>query len=162
MPVVLRKLNVDEIESAFGPLTDFIQGHEIMPVGIEGFPECLPMIGRGASKKVFDLGDGTVLKVHAPMHERRFEELGNQVERECINWRNAAPPLSRYLAPILTHADDYTWAIQAKADQSIRPTVRTVNEIERATGDEDVKTHNIGKINGRWVLLDYGYRELDK
>lgn len=163
--LVLRKLNVRDALRMFSSSSttdeDEIDVYDEL-VGIDGFPAMLPLIGTGASKWVFDLGDGTVLKVHHPRSDSAAEQWGNQIELECLNWASASEYQRTKLAPIVRHADDYTWAIQ---EQAIRCTKshasrKQLNELAKEVfgiGDTDTRRDNCGIIDGRLVYIDYGY-----
>lgn len=111
-----------------------------------------PFLGSGASKNVYNLGDGYVLKVHIPA-----SIWGNQVKRECQRWARARDGQRKYMAPIIAHSADYKWSIQTKANCETHAPHNAVSEIKDALPWGDFHGANVAKLHGKWVAIDYGF-----
>lgn len=80
--------------------------------------------------------------------------------RELTYWRTLPAAVRRYLVPILDHGDDFRWLLMPWAEADL--TSAEILELWSALCDagyafEDANwAHNLGRVDGRPVVLDYG------
>lgn len=117
--------------------------------------------GRGIDKIVFSLPCGYhVLKVDRGVHNQ-----GNQVAQEIENWEFADDSARQYLCPIDAYGDDWIIARRADTRQSGDDKDELIGELESvlsAQGFRDIHHGNVGELNGRPVLIDYGIGTLSR
>jgi hypothetical protein len=130
----------------------------------------LEVLGWGAGRIVFDLGDGTVVKVA----HRGLGEKANLDELEI--WARAEDEQAAYgdvawrelLFPVL--GGDETAIVMEKAERraswqdedAMAEVERAVEELHLVDGGDldvdllDLESYNWGFLRGRWRLMDYG------
>jgi len=115
------------------------------------------LIGTGGSRDVYALGDGTVLKVDS----NPDEGIGN-CQTEAAVWAAVAgTPDADLFAPVLAHGAG--WLVMAEADcdrfSAADADAWISAHYDRliALGVDDITIHNVGRIGGRFVVVDYAY-----
>jgi len=106
----------------------------------------------------WDENTGCVVKV-------QWNQKSGQTYNEIRVWEDAPGGLAALLAPILQHSEFYEWVVmpEAKGYESFKPGKR--KSVARALRSKmnslgyrarDVSSANIGRIEGRDVIVDYG------
>ncbi|KKK96577.1 hypothetical protein LCGC14_2661390, partial [marine sediment metagenome] len=122
----------------------------------------LPFIGGGATRTIYDLGDGNVLKVAINRSAPSLNGLKSNM-REAKVWAQAAnTDDSQFFAPIIAACPDGSWVIQEKAncgysedyDYKDRDAARAVAK-KAPYKVHDLHEANFGVIEGRVVIIDY-------
>lgn len=119
--------------------------------------EAIGFLGAGVDRKVYALDDETVVK---------FSPRGARANRlEVQAWLTASDELKPWLAPIIDWDEvNYEWLVMARANNvkrnqdQYRADFNEVRDqipyhIRRQVGD--VHGANVGKINGKPVIIDY-------
>jgi hypothetical protein len=133
---------------------------------LEDFGSLGESIGSGIARTAFPLSDTLIVKV-----QRKRSDWSNQTGSEIERWRNASSEDRQWLCPILAWgetADGLPWIIMPRCevrawggngDDRERWTA-AIHELEEHLDDEDwlgdVHTYNVGLLDGRPVLIDYG------
>jgi hypothetical protein len=113
----------------------------------------LQIVGMGGHRVVFAIDDRRVLKVATDLGMLEPDERGqNTVEAD--RWRGASDSERTLMAPVLARADDDSWLVMART----RPVTALTNDQRRRfmTITDDVVLDNVGELDGRLVLHDYG------
>lgn len=115
--------------------------------------EGLIHLGSGTSREVFEIpGENRIVKFHR----------GNpyQNRNEVSAWENAPADLKEVLLPVERYADDYGWLVMPKADSvpGTPPQIREIYDAVRPSewNCKDKNPENLGRYQGRIVLIDYG------
>ena len=109
-------------------------------------------LGAGVTRRVYDLGDGTVLKVN-----KNRQSYYGDCASEARAWEELRDDeAGEHLAPVLAVASDGTWLVMVKAESDgYRLDGKARRILERA-GIDDLHPGNIGKLSdGRLVAIDY-------
>lgn len=128
--------------------------------------ETLTELGSGVSRTVYDLGDGTVLKVNRrnPWHASAGDNL-----TEWQAWQEIKDgPFASCFAECIAIADDGSWMIQAAVSYvfSDDDDYSGYSEWWREVGKEACLYHRIGDVhpgnagvteNGNVLIVDYGW-----
>jgi hypothetical protein len=122
-------------------------------------PLGLTLLGNGASRVVFDLGNGTVIKISYNDFNYSFQNKG-----EWERWRKSQDSdLKKHLCPIIDHdVENHTWSIMPKAERVGSLDHDEESQIGAALeqlgiDSSDSYGYNCGFYNGHPVALDYGY-----
>jgi hypothetical protein len=116
------------------------------------------LLGVGISRKVYDLGDGRVVKHCHPDYCPGLARFCDCM-REAKLWHRTR---AKILAPVLAYG--LHWLIMPKASMTARELhdVREIWEILRhlytqaaSLGIRDNHASNVGLFNGQWKILDY-------
>lgn len=116
----------------------------------------LEYIGSGISRRVYDLGDGNVLKVQTAHY-------GKANPNEINLWKEVeGTQYEKFFAPIIAADEkDSRWLVMAKAKTYNNDTqagdnlVRKLRKVIQHFNLYDVHFGNVGTYNGRPVLIDY-------
>lgn len=118
----------------------------------EDIAETLPYIGRGATRKVYDLGD-VVLKVTT-----NFGHCVGHCADEADVWEQVkGTKWSSLFAPVLASGEG--WLIMAKADTdgiSYSELINLEGKLN-AIGIGDLHEGNVGYLDGDLVAIDYSF-----
>lgn len=116
-------------------------------------PKLGERLGEGSSRIVFSSGRWTVLK----LARNPAGIAQNRAEADICQMYGESLPL----APVLQHADDFTWLTMAKASRvgkaKYEQYVRLREDLDGIC--DDLHRDNIGFIGGKPVAIDYGYTE---
>jgi hypothetical protein len=125
-------------------------------------------IGAGASRAVFDLRNGFVLKVQ----KYEYDSWNNQTEQEWLLWNSASDWQKNLLCPIIEHdVVNHTWTVMPKVDildKAVEPIEAEEKLYEFGEqwqkmicrwGMRDLSSLNVGVYEGRTVAIDYGIEE---
>lgn len=117
-------------------------------------------VGAGASRVVFDLGNGYVAKI------TRQPKWKKQSRAEWETWKKSkkVPGLRENLCPIVAHdVKKHRWTIMPKAERvgevswgAVDALRGSIGKLAPELGIGDFGPSNIGVHRGRTVLLDYG------
>lgn len=122
------------------------------------------IIGSGHSRIVLELPD-SAWKVNGDCVVKvQWTTVYRQTAAEIDVWENAGGRLAALLAPILQRSEYKHWSVMPKATRhgDLKPSER--REISRELTAElrslgyrsgDIRPANIGRINGRDVIIDY-------
>lgn len=115
----------------------------------------LAVLGTGASRKVYDLGN-VVLKTIRVGGFLNGKEA-NKLETET--WAKVAnTPDAKYFANVIAACPEGNWVIMEKvqvgADEASR---KQLVEVAKRHGIRDIHGHNIGRRGATPVVLDYAY-----
>lgn len=80
---------------------------------------------------------------------------------EIINWKFAPEGVKQFLAPVYDYAADGAWLLMPRAKMGVTADERQwiTNEIEgRGYQLDDIRTDNMGYIDGNPYIIDYGFR----
>lgn len=125
---------------AFKRIRSIYTGYDT--VSIKGATKAF--LGSGVTRKVWDLGDGQVVKIGSPVAN----------ETEVIRWVTAIPELRKGLCPVIDWADNYEWIIMRKADTHAHANLWDLPEVARRN-IADLHGGNIAMLDGRPVVIDY-------
>jgi hypothetical protein len=151
---------------------ELMSGTDVDPLSLP-----LTQLGVGASKICYELCPKHVLKITFRWYMSQHQ--GNQ---EIEFWLTSTNEIKRFLAPIVAYrlskekrplmdddrCKDLGWIVQEKADTTWYKKEFTENgryqnllmeraDISRATNLDDLYGDNLGLLNGRLVVIDYGY-----
>lgn len=133
-----------------------------MQVCLPEFEEALgyERLGKGVAREGWDLGDGRVLKRAIPSDEAWpfWGDPREHNQREWQAWEHANAAMREWLAPALACAGDGSWLLVRKAEQVGKLRWQDVDRIEQAVGHviRDLHDGNVGKVDGKLVVTDYG------
>jgi ribosomal protein S18 acetylase RimI-like enzyme len=117
-------------------------------------PHGLRSIGYGTQREVFELSPDEVLKVEYRPDDS--DENLHENEVETLAWERASDEQARYLCPVLAAGDG--WIVMRRAedfDPGSPHDEREWEPLERIS-PTDACELNVGRIDGRLVLVDYG------
>lgn len=110
-----------------------------------------PEIGRGSSRTVYDLGDGTVVKVCHACAGLQF----CQCALEAVNWaRLRESPAREYIVPIIACGPCWVRMPKARPVYTIPESLGAVEEWYRENYQE-LKRWAIGGDCGNWNICEY-------
>ncbi|MBE5960327.1 MAG: hypothetical protein E7256_02900 [Lachnospiraceae bacterium] len=130
----------------------------------------LRFLGAGSSRKVFDIGDGYVVKV-----AKNYRGLNqNQMEYMIFDNEN-----TKILTPVLAISEDNRFLIMKKGDRirnfypvlqyyearnmrelTSRPVFQMLTTKYMLAGGDLVRTSSWGIVNGVPMLIDYGFSHM--
>lgn len=123
------------------------------------------IIGTGARRVVYDLGNGFVLKL------AKSDDGIKSNRKEVILYKSSPPELKKHLAPVVKYGKGYRWIIMKKYDRPYRNTTINMQKLsimkakfrkKRIIPYETLGVHgpyyqNIRlKPDGEVVVIDYG------
>lgn len=80
---------------------------------------------------------------------------------EILNWEYMPDDIAQYYAPVHDYADDGMWLLMPEAEMGVTGEERDrVEDAIESKGYEidDVRTDNMGYLDGDPVIIDYGFR----
>ena len=107
------------------------------------------------------VGETTVTKYGCTAEIR----TGGQNLAEVRTWERVKnTPLAPYFVPVLDYAPDGSWLVQQRVkplDLSERARARAFSDMLTLAGyrEQDMQPDNLGEMDGRTVLLDYGFND---
>lgn len=119
------------------------------------------LVGQGGSRKVYALGDGTVLKVDYNLSDGIGSCASEVAVWEAVKGTDDA----RLFAPILAHGNG--WLVMAEADCDRFTAAEADAWIDATDADMerldigDVRPCNVGRIGGQFVVVDYAFSLCD-
>ncbi len=108
-------------------------------------------LGSGSSRIVYSSKRGTVVKIAKNL----AGVAQNESEVEISKMSTDQTPIAR----VLDHAKDYSWVVAQRASQASRVSLVDMGELQKAMPVPvgDIYSINVGKINGKPVVVDYGF-----
>ena len=113
----------------------------------------------GVGRDIFDVGADLVTGDRDCVLKMAYNLEGcHECQREAQSWERVPDETRQYLSPVLDH--DIGWVLMPQAELGLAP-----DEIETLLGEfhetgwacEDTnEAHNLGKIDDRPVIIDYG------
>lgn len=125
----------------------------------------LDIIGVGKTRVVIDVEDDWVTGNTDCIAKLQWDSTYHQNSHEIMIWENANGSQAALLTPILDSAESMNWLIMPKVEgfrgmsaKKAGKIVRGIVEKMRKVGfvTQDVRRANVGVLNGRGVVLDYG------
>ncbi len=119
----------------------------------------LTFLGQGVSRKVFALSDSSVLKVD--IQAGGCFAGSCQVEGDTYV-KFAHTDIGSLLAPVLDYADG--WLVMMRAEKVGRLDLADYQHVKtrlNGIGIKDVRSANVGMVNGLVVATDYAYHSDD-
>lgn len=123
----------------------------------------LPKLGQGVSRRVYDLGDGTVLKVGTG------SDFAGTNLSEAEQWRKVeGTQWEEHFAEVLAVADDGSWLIMRAVERTFVNDRSAWSEWYREVGSElthslkvgDLHYGNVGvTVQGQIKVIDYAWSE---
>lgn len=115
----------------------------------------LSEIGQGRDRIVFESNSGDILPKGYVL---KISKGAPKQNIEAVNtWNSMGEEARKHVAPIIEWSNDYKWVIQKQAAH----TAYGSKEVREKLEEEgwvctDIRSENVGKINGRYVLMDLG------
>jgi hypothetical protein len=110
----------------------------------------LPVIGFGSTRTVYAYDDKMVLKHEIPSYHQNMAEW--HLWRAVQN-----TPMAAWFCPCNSVSASGRWLWMQRAE----PTATVPKRIPKWLKEYDLTPQNFGILNGKTVLVDYGYENLD-
>jgi len=125
----------------------------------------LDVIGTGKTRVVINLPPAWHTGTTDCIAKIQWDPTRHQTAREIDIWENANGRTAALLAPILDRSELKQWLIMPEAemytDLTVRESGRIADKLRDKLQDQgyqasDIRRANIGRIDGRDVIIDYG------
>jgi len=151
------------------------QGHRTRPdeepLVIQDTEDQYPVeiINTGKTRVVIDMPDEWHTGTTDCIAKIQWDPHYHQTSREINVWENASGRVGALLAPILDSSDMAQWIIMPRAEFYTSLTPKEIGDIVRELKGKlrellpkatDIRRGNVGRIEGRDVVIDYGTLKL--
>lgn len=125
----------------------------------------LDIIGSGKTRVAINLPESWSTGTTDCIAKIQWDPTRHQTAREIDIWENASGRTAALLAPILDRGEMKQWLIMPRAERYTQLTVREAKRIAKTLRTKlqdqgyrasDIREANIGRIDGRDVVIDYG------
>lgn len=160
---------MDEIANRFQGRGMYREDEEYLTIQDAEDEYNLDIIGSGQTRVVINLPDGWSYGDTDCVAKIQWDPNYHQTSAEIHIWENAGGRVGALLAPVLDYSEFKNWLIMPRAemytDLTIKETGKIVKKLRRKLRNLDVKSSdirraNVGRIEGRDVVIDYGNLKL--
>lgn len=129
----------------------------------------LDIIGSGKTRVVINMPERWTTGETDCIAKIQWDPTYHQTDKEIWVWENANGKQAALLAPLLDWSEMSNWLMMPKAERytgiSQKEIGRMVRGLRNRLGEvgfraQDIRRANVGRVDGRDVVIDYGQLEL--